>query len=98
MHVDVVKVTKNTIMEGTNKYPKFMASVSVAATQANADNVDYLIENAEHHKEKMFKLKDTLIKERGKGIERKRKRKATLSEKEILQKEYQPLETKKYAL
>ena len=55
-------------MEGTNKDPKFMASVSVAVKQANADNVDRLIESVEHHKEKMFKMKDTLIKEGGEGI------------------------------
>ena len=46
--VDVVTVTENTIMEGTHKYPKFMASVNVAVAQANADNVDLLMENVEH--------------------------------------------------
>ena len=55
-------------MEGTNKDPKFMVSVSVAIAQDNADNVDHLIESVEHHKEKMFKMKDTLVKERGEGI------------------------------
>ena len=42
-----------------------MGSVGVVAAQANADNIDRLIENLEHHNEKMFKIKDTLIKERG---------------------------------
>ena len=92
-HADVVTVTKNTVMEGTNKHLKFMAYISVAVAQANANNVDRLIENVEHHKEKMFKMKDTLIKERGEGIELKRNHEATLSEKERIQREYQALET-----
>ena len=41
----------------------------------------------------MFKMKDTLIKERGEGMELKRKHDATLLEKERLQREYQALET-----
>ena len=80
MHADVVTITENIVMEGTNKYPKFMASVSVVAAQANADNVYHLIANVEQPKAKLFKLKDTLIKKRGEGIELKIKHEATLSE------------------
>ena len=76
--VDVVTVTENTIMEGTHKKPKFMASVNVAVSQASADNVVQLMENVEHQKEKMLKLKDTLVKTRGEGIELKRKHEAIL--------------------
>ena len=85
-------------MEGTNKDPKFLSSVSIAVVQANADNVDKLVEDVTHHKEKMFKMRDTLVKERGEGIELKIKHEATLLEKERLQREYQYLETEKYVL
>ena len=61
----MVMVTKNTIMEGTHKDPKFMASVNIASQQDNTDNVDHLMGNVEHQKEKMLKLKDTLVKTRG---------------------------------
>ena len=43
-------VTEKTIMKGTNQDPVFLASVSVAATQYNADNVEKLVENVEHYK------------------------------------------------
>ena len=58
-----------------------MASVSVTLVQASADNMDKLTKSIEHHKEKMIKMKDTLVKERREGIELKRKHKDTLSEK-----------------
>ena len=61
-------VTKNTIMEGTHKEPIFMASVNVTVSQASADNVVLLMENVEHQKEKMLKLKYNLVKTRGEGI------------------------------
>ena len=43
------------------------------------------MENVEHQKEKMLKLKDTMVKTRGEGIELKRKHEAILLEKERLQ-------------
>ena len=98
IHADVVTVTENTFMDGTNKYPKFMASVSVEAMQSCVDNIYRLIESVENHKENMLKMKDTLVKERGEGIGIKIKQAATLSEKERLQREYQALETKKASL
>ena len=61
-HVDVVTVTKNTIMEGTHKDPKFTSSVNIAISQANADNFDKLMNDVERNKEKIFKLKDNLVK------------------------------------
>ena len=68
---DVVTVTKSTIMEGTHKYPKFMASMNIVAAPANI-NVDWLIDDVERNKEKMLKLKDNLVKTRGEGIDLKR--------------------------
>ena len=65
-----------------------MKCVSIEASQANADNVDKLVEDAENYKERMLKMKDTLFKESGEGRELKRKHEATLSKKESLQKEY----------
>ena len=95
---DVVTVTEKIIMEGTNKDPKLLSFVSLASMQTNADNVDKLVEDVTHHKEKMFKMRDTLVKERGEDMELKTKQQATLSEKERIQREYQDLETDKYAL
>ena len=56
------------------------------------------MEDAEHYKEKMIKMKDTLVKERGEGWELKRKHETTISEKESRQKEYEDLETYRDAL
>ena len=75
----MVTVTENTVMEGTHKDPKFMASMNIAATQGSTDDVDQLMENVEHHKEKIIKLKDNLVKTRGEDIELKRKHETTLS-------------------
>ena len=50
------------------------------------------MEDVDHYKEKMIKMKDTLIKERGEGRELQRKHEATLLEFERIQKEYQGLE------
>ena len=61
-HADVVAVMENTIMEGTHKDPKFTSSVKIAISQANADNVDKLMNDVERNKEKMFKLKDNFVK------------------------------------
>ena len=44
-----------------------MASISVISAQANADKIDKLMENADQYKEKMIRMKDTLLKERGEG-------------------------------
>ena len=67
-------------MEGTHKDPKFMSYVNVATPQASADNVDRLMKNVEHQKEKIIKLKDTLVNTRGEGIELKIKHEAILLE------------------
>ena len=64
----------------------------------DVDNVDKLVEDAKHYKERMLKMKDTLVKERGEGRELKRKHEVTLSEKQNLQREYQTLELEKDAL
>ena len=92
---DVVTVSEKTVMQGTNQYTKFLGLVSIKTTQANADNVESLVEYAEHYKEIMLQMKDTLVKERGEGQELKRKQKGTLFEKEILQREYQDLVTER---
>ena len=62
MQTDMVIVIENTIMEGTHKDPKFMASVNIVAVQANANNVDRFMEDVEHHKEKILELKDSRVK------------------------------------
>ena len=88
----LVTVTEKTVMEHTDKDPIFMTSMNIEETQANIDNVDNLVEDAEHHKEKMLKMKDTLVKERGEGLALKRKHEETLSKFERIQKAYQALE------
>ena len=57
-------VTDNTVMQGTNEDPQFLASVSIESVQANADNVNKLVGDVEHYKERMLNMKVTLIKER----------------------------------
>ena len=74
-------------MQGTNQDPVFLASVNIAAAQANADNIGKLVENVEQYKEIMCKMKNTLVKERREGGELKRKHKETLSKFEKLQKD-----------
>ena len=96
--VDVVTITERTIMEGTPKDPKFMESVNIAAAQASADNVDWLMEDADHNKEKMLKLKANLVKTNEEGIELKRKYDAILFEKESVKNEYPIIEMEKDAL
>ena len=68
MQDDVVTVTEDTMMEGIHKDLKFMASVNIADAQASADNIDRLMEDVERNKEKMFKLKDSVVKLQGEGI------------------------------
>ena len=80
-HVDMVTVTENTIMEGTDKDPKSMDLVNIETSQVGADNVDRLIDDVYRNKEKMLKLKDNLVKMQGEGIELKRKHDAILSKK-----------------
>ena len=75
---NTITVTEKTIVEKTNQDPKFLASISVVTAQVNADNVEKLMEDAYHYKEKMIKMEDTLIKEIGEGQELKRKHEATL--------------------
>ena len=75
---NAIIVTEKTIVEKTNQDPKFLASISVVTAQVNADNVEKLMEDAYHYKEKMIKMEDTLIKEIGEGQELKRKHEATL--------------------
>ena len=48
--VDIVTITKSTIMEGTHKELKLMASVNIAAPQASVDNVDRLMDDVERNK------------------------------------------------
>ena len=85
-------------MQGTNEDPQFLEMVSVAVAQANIDNVNNLVEDAGYYKERMLKMKETLVKERGEGQESKRKHEATIPEFEKLQKAYQYLESEKDAL
>ena len=80
----VVTVTERVVMKGTNEDPQQMASISVHCAQANAYDVDRLKESVDQYKEKMVKVKDTLMKERGEGPYMKRKHEATLSEFERL--------------
>ena len=63
---NMITVTEKTIVEKTNQDPKFLASISVVTAQVNADNVEKLMEDAYHYKEKMIKMEDNLIKEIGK--------------------------------
>ena len=51
------------VAEGTNTYPNLLAYVNIESAQANTDNVNKLVEDAEHYKERMLKMKDTLVKE-----------------------------------
>ena len=81
---DVVMVIERTVVEGTNKAPEFLPSINIVAAQAKDDNVDKLVEDAEHYKEMMLKMKDTLVKERGEGRELKMKHEEILLEKESL--------------
>ena len=69
--------------------------ISVEVAQANADNVKKLVEYVGHYKERMLKMKENLVKERGEEWESKRKHEATLSDFEKLQKAYQHLELEK---
>ena len=75
-------------MKGTDEYPQPMASFGVATAQENSYNIHRLKEIVYQYKEKMVRVKDTMMKERGDGQEMKRKHEATLSEFERLQKAY----------
>ena len=81
-------VTEIPVMKGIDEDPQLMASIGVAVAQENAYNVDKLKETIDQYKEKMVKVKDTLMKERGEGREMKRKHEATLLEFERLQEDY----------
>ena len=56
-------VTEKTIMNSTNQDFMFLALVSVTTTQFNADNVGTLVKKDEHYKERMNKMKNTLVQE-----------------------------------
>ena len=79
-------------MQGTNQDPIFLASVNIVVAQANVDNVGKLVEDVEHYKEIIIKMKNMFVKERGEGGELKRKHETTLLEFERIQKPYQDLE------
>ena len=61
-HPEVTIVTERPVMKGTNEDPQLMASIGVAAAQANAYNVDKLKETIDQYKEKMVRVKDPLMK------------------------------------
>ena len=93
-----VMVTVIIFMQSTNEDPQLLAMVSIAEAQANADNASKLVEDARHYNERMLKMKETLVKERTKGQDLKRKHDDTLLEFERLKKAYQALESDKDAL
>ena len=68
-----VMVTERTVMQGTDEDPQLLAMASMATVQANANNVNKLVEDVEHYKQRMLKMKETLVKERGEGQDLKRK-------------------------
>ena len=74
-----VMVMERKVMQGTNEDPQLLAMASVLAAQANADNVSKLVEDVEHYKQRMLKMKETLVKERGEGQDLKRKHDDTFS-------------------
>ena len=47
---EVVMTTDKIIVQDANQDPVFLASVIIAATQANADDVGKLVEDVEHYK------------------------------------------------
>ena len=75
-----VMVTKKTIVHGTDKDPRLLAWAGVVSTLANEDNVDKIMTDLEQYKKKIVQMKETLKKERGKGLSLKRKHEYILSE------------------
>ena len=73
----VTKITERDVMKSIDEYPKLMASIGVTT-------MDILKEIVDQYKDKMVRVKDTLMKERGEGQEMKRTHEATLSEFERL--------------
>ena len=61
---EVTIVTERLVIKGTNEDPQLMCLIGVAIAQANAFNVDKLKETIDQYKEKMVRVKDTLMKER----------------------------------
>ena len=59
---NVVTMIEKIVMQCTNQDPVFLTSVNIAAAQANADNIVKLVEDVEHYKEIMCKMKKTLVK------------------------------------
>ena len=93
-----VMVTEKTVMQGTNEDPQLLAMENIEVEQYNAYNVSKLVEDDEHYKERMLKMKETLVKERIEGKDLKIKHDDTFSEFESLKKGYQVLESDKDAL
>ena len=58
-------ITEKTTMQATNEDPQFLPSVRIPAVQAHLDNVNKLVGDVEHYKERMLNMKSTLVKERG---------------------------------
>ena len=77
-HIGVM-VTEKTIVHGTNKDPKLLATTGVALALANVDNVDKMVDDLEKYREKLSQMRETLKKERGEGQSRKRKHEDNLS-------------------
>ena len=76
--VDIM-VTKKTVLHGTNKDPKLLATAGVVSGLANADNVNQMVDDPEQYKDKMSQVKENLWKERGEGKILKRKYDDTLT-------------------
>ena len=71
---------------------------SLASAQANAYNVGRMVEDVEYYKQKMKQIKETLVRERTKGQQLKRKYDDTLSEFERLREACQAIELDNDAL
>ena len=61
------RLTEKTVMQGTNQDPIFLELVNIPDAQPKVDNIGKLVEDVEHYKEIMRKMKNTLVKERGLG-------------------------------
>ena len=59
--VDIM-VTEKTFLHGTNKDPKLLAAAGVGSALANANNVNQMVDDIEQYKEKMSRVKETLMK------------------------------------
>ena len=64
---EVTTVTENPVVKNTDEYPNQMDSLTIAAAHARAYNVGKLKGVVDKYQEKMVKMKETLMKERGEG-------------------------------